>query len=587
MLPSPPDLNRFRHKLATLEALPQLALLGLIAGIVTALVIALFRELITLLTALFINDPTGLAFEKLPWQVRLLLPLGGAVLIIGIAQFSHRKYHRVGVVHVIERLDWHQGRLLMGNFLNQFFAGAVAISTGHSIGREGPAVHLGGASASLMGQCLRLPNNSLRLLVSCGAAAAISAAFNTPVAGVIFALEILLLEFSVTTLLPIMLASACAATLSQWFYGAQQGFQVPPMTVNPIDELPLVIMLGIAMGLLGTLFCRLITFSNKKTLHLSPKVRLLLAAAVTGILAVPAPAIMGVGYDTINLLMQESQLPFFLAVVLGCKLAATAFSVGLGVPGGLIGPTLFIGGIGGALVATLTSQAFGLKTGNEGFHVMLGMSAMMGAVMQAPLTALVTVVELTRNPELLFPSLVAIVIATLIASLLMNHKGVFEQILDSWGFDRVKDPLRQALGKEGVVSMMEARVLPLDRYQPFSTLKDKLIDSTEWLLIYDDMRPKAIMACSEALRLLEQPDEDLLIDAALNQKTGQLDLMRIPAHRMETGAISPRSTALQALELMTSRQIDSLYVCADKNNKTNPQPLGIITRESLQQHYRL
>ncbi len=429
---SPSHLKRFRHKLADIDALPQLALLGLFSGSVTALIIVLFRELIFRLSTLFTGSANDSVFLSLPWQLRLLLPLAGMILVIAISALSHRKHHRIGIVHVIERLTWHQGRFYPGSFLHQFFAGALVLATGHSIGREGPAVHLGAASASMLGRYLHLPNDNLRVLVACGSAAAISATFNTPVAGVIFAMEVLLIEYTVTRFLPVLLASACAATLTQFIYGSDQAFIVPPLTINPVDELPLVIIIGITMGLLGTLFCRAIIVSNRRVIHLPPAARLMLAALITGLLAIPAPAIMGSGYNTITTMMVDFHPTLFLLILLGCKFIASVTSIGLGVPGGLIGPTMFIGAAGGALVTSLVDTIPWLESGSAGFHVMVGMSAMLGAVMQSPLTALVTVVEMTRNPELLFPALVAIVIATLIARLLMKQKGIFEQILDTW-----------------------------------------------------------------------------------------------------------------------------------------------------------
>ena len=583
MKPIPPNFDRFRYRLACIDALPQLALLGLISGILTALVITLFRELITLLALLFTGGVPEEAFHKLPWDMRAILPLGGSILLIIVGFISHKKYHRIGVVHVIERLDWHQGRLTIGNFLHQFFAGAIAIASGHSIGREGPAVHLGAASGSMLGQCMRLPNNSLRILVACGTAAAISAAFNTPVAGVIFALEVLLIEYTVAGFLPVMLASVSAATITQWMYGTDPAFIVPNIDVHLFRELPMVVLIGISMGLLGTVFCKMINLTSQSTHSFSPWVRLILAALITGGLSIPAPDIMGIGYDTVTQLLEGVQVPAFLFLVLGCKLIASAASVGLGVPGGLIGPSIFLGAVGGALTVSLASYLPGITNISTGFHVMVGMCAMLAAVLQAPLTALVQVVEMTQNPTLLFPALVAIVVASLTSSLLMDQHGVFEQVLESWGFDRLNNPVHKAFNRIGVRSLMDRSFVRLDRFQQPRDLSEKLGIQPEWVLIDDEKRPKALLPTIEISQLLNQPYAELLTSDIVNDK---IDLLGIPALRYETFGIRGRASVYEAWQVMNQKQIDSLYVYDDDRRKEH-KVIGVITQKSLERYYRV
>ena len=366
--PTSPDLNRFRNQLARVDALPQLTLLGLITGIFTALVIMMFRELITFLSSLFLAGLPEEAFMDMSWDIRIFLPLIGSLALITIALFTHKNYRQVGIIHVIERLDWHQARLTLGNLLNQFFAGAIAIASGHSIGREGPAVHLGAGTASLLGQSMKLPNNSLRILVACGSAAAISAAFNTPVAGVIFSLEVLMVEYTLSGFLPVMLASASAAIITQTVYGTDPAFIVPPISTDLLHDLPLILTTGVVMGILGAFFCQLLAFFVKRSTHLPLFLRLIAAAAITGLIAIPAPAIMGVGYGTITELMSgDLYSPLFLALILFAKLLASSASLGLGVPGGLIGPTLFMGAAAGALCASVMGLITGTESVNTGF----------------------------------------------------------------------------------------------------------------------------------------------------------------------------------------------------------------------------
>ncbi|WP_329601960.1 chloride channel protein [Sansalvadorimonas verongulae] len=563
-----------------MDALPQLAVLGLLTGTVTAGVIVLFRELIALLANIFLRGHPEGAFLRLSWEHRVILPFIGSFLLIIIVLGIRKKFRPVGIVHVIERLDWHQGRLNFGNFLHQFFAGAIAIASGHSIGREGPAVHLGAAAGSLLGQGMRLPNNSLRILVACGTASAISAAFNTPLAGVIFALEVLLVEYTVASFLPVMLASVSAAGIIQFLYGNDPAFFVPYISVDLVDELPLVILIGFMMGFVSTLYCRLIIFFNKRTASFSPYTKLLLAAAITGLLAIPAPDIMGVGYDTITELMIGENIPVLLFTLLVCKLLATSASVGMGVPGGLIGPTLFLGAVGGTLTETMVSHIPAIASNSPAFHSMIGMSAMLGAVLQAPLTALVTVVELTRNSNLLFPALLAIVIAALTSNLLLRQHGIFELILDCWGYNRVQNPVHKALSQMGISNLVNESCVILERKQSKATLQNQLRKQPEWLLVTDEGRTKAIMPAI-ALGQYFAPEKD-----APDEKDSSIDLLDIPSRRYDIGALSNRASVYEAWELMQSKGVEALYI-TKQTRKQDTQIIGIVTKASLQRYYRV
>ncbi len=148
-------------------------------------------------------------------------------------------------MRMFKRLHNHQGRLPLFNLGLQFFAGAIALLSGQSVGREGPAVHLGAGTASQLGQWLKLPNNSLRTLVGCGVAAAISASFNTPMAGVVFAMEVILMEYSIAGFVPVILASVTGAAVAQATFGNAPAFSVAPLQMSSLSELPLIIFCGL------------------------------------------------------------------------------------------------------------------------------------------------------------------------------------------------------------------------------------------------------------------------------------------------------------------------------------------------------
>ena len=172
-----------------------MALLGVLCGLVTGLVIIGFRLCLDYSQTQLLSSGQPYHPERLSTQWRLLLPVVGGLFLGGVFQWLSRSHNtQVGIVHVLERLNYHQGYLPFRSLLLQFLSGAVSIFSGHAVGREGPAVHLGAATGSLIGQRLKISNKNLRLLVGCGSAAALAASFNTPFAAVLFALEVIVLE---------------------------------------------------------------------------------------------------------------------------------------------------------------------------------------------------------------------------------------------------------------------------------------------------------------------------------------------------------------------------------------------------------
>ncbi|MED5558087.1 MAG: chloride channel protein, partial [Pseudomonadota bacterium] len=274
-------LESFRRQLANVDALPQLCVLGLVSGVITGAVMVAFRLLLEAGAVLYMPEGEPEAFEGLmPW-LRALLPIV-AVTLIGLLLYRQRSAARkLGVSHVIERLTYHQGRFPLRNWLNQWWVGVVSVLGGLSAGREGPAIHLGAAASSGLGLKLRLPNNSLRVLVACGTAAGISASFNTPIAGVIFAMEVVMMEYTIAGFTPIILAAVSAAIVTQAVYGTEPAFSVPALTMNSLLEIPWILAIAVIIGIAAAGFIQLVDSMGRY--HHRP---VLLRIAVAGLLMV-------------------------------------------------------------------------------------------------------------------------------------------------------------------------------------------------------------------------------------------------------------------------------------------------------------
>ncbi|RTE64627.1 chloride channel protein [Amphritea opalescens] len=565
----------FRNRLAHVEALPQLVLLGILSGLASGLVILAFRLLIDLPLQAWLPGGQSENFEALPIWVRILLPIAGTIAIALMFWKLLPATRKVGVLHVMERLSYHQGNLPAKNMLVQFFGGAIALLTGHSVGREGPAVHLGAACGSLVGQILRLPNNSLRILVGCGVAAAISAAFNTPLAGVIFSMEVILMEYTVIGFTPVLVASVTAALLLRMVYGDESAFTIPALQIQSMTELPFVILLGILCALVAAAFISLL-LQTQKSVTWPLGVKLLTAGLLTGIVAIGYPQVMGLGYDTLSDVLQGNMGLTLLIGLLLAKGLLTPVVLGLGIPGGLIGPTLYIGALTGAAFALIVAYMTGANHSGVGFYAMLGMGAMMAAVLNAPLAALIALLELTANPNIIFPGMLAIVVASTTVRFFFKQPSIFLNQLYVQGLDYRHEPLTQALSRQGVSSVMSSQLIHSAMTISTETAMQILAQKPEWIVLDDSQgQPRYILLPASLEQFLAHEGE--LNDVNLEQ---MLTLTEVPAVRKDIAAIGINATLKEALDRMNQQQLDALWI-----QNYSKEITGIITREHVEHFY--
>ncbi|HFE37246.1 MAG TPA: chloride channel protein [Gammaproteobacteria bacterium] len=409
--------------------LMRMCFFGLLSGILAAFVIILFRHIIAEAQSLFLANPSLENYEDLPAYLIFLLPLAGGIIIGALFHLIPADKRQVGVVHTLEQIKHHQARLPVTNFVIQFIGAAISIVFGHSVGREGPSVHLGASSGYCIAYLLGLSEQTRRTLLACGAAAAIAASFNTPIAAVIFVVEVILLEYALLSMMPIIIASSSATLLSHAFFRDAPTLTSPPFGQIMNSQILAIIFCGIVIGLLAVTFNRLLLTTAQRCKHSPIFWRLTLAGGMTGLMGLAAPQILSMGYDTLTAAFHNEIALNTLISILIFKLLASSIGLGLGLPGGLICPTLVIGAIGGSLVGTLVLLVFPDSNASPGLFAMIGMAAMMGASLQAPLAALLAIFELTLNPHIILPGLIAIVVASLVASEFLNQPSIFISII--------------------------------------------------------------------------------------------------------------------------------------------------------------
>lgn len=583
-------IENFRHQLAYIDALPQLSLLGLISGALAALVVIVFRLAIQWPLTLGLPEHSD-NFEALSPFWRFALPFAGALLIgVGLHAVSSQS-RKISVSHVIDRLHNHQGHLPIKNFLVQFFGGIAALLTGQSVGREGPAVHLGATAASQIGQWLRLPNNSMQTLVGCGVAAAIAASFNTPVAGVIFAMEVILMEYTITGFLPIMVAAVTGTAMSHWVFGPESSFALHTEPANRLLEIPFWLFSGLLIGAVATIYSRL-QLACLKAQALNIVTRMAIVGLLTGLVAMVLPQIMGLGYDTVAAVMVGTIPLTLLLFIILAKVVVTSVGIGLGMPGGLIGPTLVIGAcLGGAL--GLTANAITPDASSHvSLYVVIGMSAMMGAVLNAPLAALMAVLELTYNPAAMFPSLLVIVVSCLFTRTLFGHEGIFHRQLAETGRPINLVPAQQTLNRIGVRSAMNTGFRLSEAIISPSDAKDLLISHPLWIIVHTKDDEGAyhytLLRASGLANYLNS--DQLHNDNRENKEDHTVNLLEIPAQRFQLQGISQRANLYQAFQQMKSENLQALLVEADQSNlyateNPNSRLLGVLTKDAVENYY--
>jgi CIC family chloride channel protein len=280
---------------------------------------------------------------------------------------------------------------------------------------------------------------------------------------------------------------------------------------------------------------------------------------------------MGIGYDTVTDILQGNLGLTLLAALMLGKLLITAIAIGLGIPMGLIGPTLFIGAAAGGTLGLLGLTGTDIAVSEPGFYAMLGMGAMMGAVLQAPLAALLALLELTNNSNIIFPGLLAIVTATVTSRLLCRHGSVFQSMLIVRGLDWRRTPLEAALEQASVTSLMRRDFFIHEREISHSDAVAALGNGHDWILVTDmkEGRVLAVVATVDLkVYLQQQTDEELL------------DLMAIPALRRDMTPIDARATLKQALQRLDEERMDALFI-SDRDGA----PQGFLFREDIQRFY--
>ncbi len=393
--------------------------LGMLVGFLGGLGAVAFRYLIGFFQTLIYGNGADLAtvVYSLPWWRVVLGPTIGGALVGPLVYFLAREAKGHGVPEVMNAVAREGGVIRKRVVVVKTLASALCIGSGGSVGREGPIVQIGSALGSSLGQILRLSQGEMRVLVACGAAAGIAATFNAPIAGAIFALEIILADFALPTFTPIILSSVIATVVSRAFLGNYPAFQVPPYQLESPWEIGFYLVLGLLAGLVAVSFT--VTLYKSEDLWDSWKIPDYLKASVggivIGIIALHYPQIMAVGYDSIEKALLNQEVWTVLVLLVPLKILATSVTIGSGGSGGIFAPSLFMGAMLGGAFGCAAHALFPSVAANPGAYAIVGMGAVVAGTTHAPIQAFLIIFELTQNYLIIPPLMICCVIATFVS----------------------------------------------------------------------------------------------------------------------------------------------------------------------------
>ncbi|MGF1629639.1 MAG: chloride channel protein [Kiloniellaceae bacterium] len=381
----------------------------------------------------FSSERVASLAAELPWWQLLLAPTVGGLLIGLYLRYLMPGGRPQSVAHVIEASALHDARMSLTVGIRAALASAASIGVGASVGREGPVVHLGASLGSWVAKRLHLGRVLARTLLGCGVAAGVAASFNAPIAGSFFALEVVVGHYALSAFAPIVIASVTGTLISRARYGDFPAFVLPESwTIVSFWEFPAFAILGLVSALAAMLFMWAIMFTEDTVAKLPAPTwaRPAFAGLLVGLIALAFPEVLGVGYEATDAALSDSYPLWLLLALIVAKTAATAISLGSGFAGGVFSPSLFIGAMVGGAYGILATQAFPDLSSGHGAYTMIGMGAVAGAVLGAPMSTILMIFEMTNDYELT----IAVMLATVIASVVTQQ--VFKQSFFTWQLER-------------------------------------------------------------------------------------------------------------------------------------------------------
>ncbi len=556
-----------------------LSLLAILIGVLSGYAALVLRFGIESMSMLWTGEIAwDRALDTIPWYIFLLAPTTAGIIVGLINNHLMSSTEMRGVAGVLADLVERGARINRKQLVTETLGSAVSIGSGVSLGREGPTVALGAVIASEVGHRLGLNEHQVRTLIGCGVAAGIAASFNTPIAGVLFALEVILADYAVATFSPIVISSVIATVISRSELGNFPAFLIPEYHLVSTWEIAIYVLIGLACGLIAATLIHLMGGIRTLLVRFIPDRRLrpVLAGFCIGLLGLAVPHVVSIGYGTLGEILLETINPqlfgiafplgVFLAIVLAGKLLTTAVSFAAGFPGGLLGPALFLGAVVGALFGSLVHDFAPAFTESYGAYALVACGALTAAALQAPITIMLMVFELSADYHIMLPLMAACIVATLVKRV-FGRESVFTEALaergieTSWG-------LEQSWMRSVKVSRIQWR--PIPSVQAHS----KLVDLKQ---IYVDAGKGCVQVVDEhdlMIGIITFTDlQPWLLDASMDHVVVAAEIANRNVH-----TISEDDNLLDAIATFDREVYEQLIVTAADNSRL---VLGVLSRQAV------
>ncbi len=540
---------------------------AIVIGILTGLVIGLYDRALRY-SSLFFGMPEGLPIHDYTNYWIILVPaLGG--LIVGLISHFIMK-HKYGVEGLIETVTLRGARINPLYAFLEVFTSIITIGSGGSLGKEAPGVLAGAGVGSLVGKLAKSSERQLRILLGCGASGGIAAAFNAPLAGVVFVVEVIYGELETKTFIPIVISAVFATLISTTVFGIKPIQISYYELINPYYELLLYLILGLLAGIVSSVLIRTLYITKdifaKTPIH--PAFKPALGGLGVGIIGFFFPEVFGLGYSVITAALENKYTLDILLILMVLKILAFSLTLGSGGSGGSIVPSLFTGAMLGGAFGTAANMLFPGIPAESGAFALVGMAAVFSGTARAPLTAILILFEITRDYNMILPLMFSCVLSNVMSNAL-HPESIFTEELRKKGFK-----IRKGREIDIMVSML---------------VKDAMVKHVQ--TVSEDKKVGTLIALMQASRHAGFPVLDsrgklagivTLSDLRSKVEYGELEKKIGDISSREVEVAYPDETLDVVLKRLAVREIGRLPV-VDREDKT--KLLGLITRSDVVNSY--
>ncbi|MDX8381183.1 MAG: chloride channel protein [Ghiorsea sp.] len=522
------------------------------------------------------------AASDIHWSIYIIAPTIAGLIVGWINnRWLPTSEERV-IPGVIEALAERGGKISFRKTSGEFVANILSVGSGASMGREAPTVALGASLSSLLGQWFDLSEKQMRTIIGCGVAGGISASFNAPIAGVLFALEVILADYAIATFTPIVMSSVIATVITRSELGNFPMFTIPEFRLVSSWEIPAYIGLGIFCGLLATVIVKGVPSARhtyEKYIS-NPIFRPAVAGLLLGMFAMMIPEIMSIGYATVDGILLQNvatdilgntlPLAMFLGVLLVMKMLVSIICSGGKFGGGMIGPSVFIGATAGALYGGIVHGMFPTWTESYGAYALVACGAMVAATIQAPMSSILMIFELSNDYHIMVPLMTACVVSAL-TKRAFGSESILTEVLQEKGVD-AEWSLERSWMRAVPISRLSWRSVPtVHTSDKLETLKNIYVSSgLGCVIVVDDHENMVGMVTFADLQkwLLDSSSDDVVL-------AGEVANTKVMT-------VSEADSLLDAIDILDMASFEQMPVTSKNNPK---KVLGIISRNAVFSKY--